>query len=76
VGKTVVSSQMIDRVTVKLRRKLYEVPVGFKWFVDGLLDGSCVFCPSGWQCVDDGQGRNHPGLAGGGDHGADGPRSG
>ena len=40
VGKTVVSSQMIDRVTVKLGRKLCEVPVGFKWFVDGLLDGS------------------------------------
>ena len=43
VGKTVVSSQMIDRVTAKLGRKLYEVPVGFKWFVDGLLDGSLVF---------------------------------
>jgi len=40
VGKTVVSSQMIDRVTAKLGRKLYEVPVGFKWFVDGLLNGS------------------------------------
>ena len=40
VGKTVVSSAMIDRVTAKLGRKLYEVPVGFKWFVDGLLDGS------------------------------------
>ncbi len=40
VGKTVVSSQMIDRVTAKLGRKLYEAPVGFKWFVDGLLDGS------------------------------------
>ncbi|MGZ6195508.1 MAG: phosphoglucomutase (alpha-D-glucose-1,6-bisphosphate-dependent) [Candidatus Binataceae bacterium] len=43
VGKTVVSSQMIDRVTAKLGRKLYEVPVGFKWFVDGLLDGSLGF---------------------------------
>jgi len=43
VGKTVVSSQMIDRVTAKLGRKLYEVPVGFKWFVDGLLDGSIGF---------------------------------
>ena len=43
VGKTVVSSQMIDRVTAKLDRKLYEVPVGFKWFVDGLLDGSLGF---------------------------------
>ncbi len=43
VGKTVVSSQMIDRVTAKVGRKLYEVPVGFKWFVDGLLDGSLGF---------------------------------
>jgi phosphoglucomutase len=43
VGKTVVSSQMIDRVTAKLGRKLYEVPVGFKWFVDGLRDGSLGF---------------------------------
>ena len=43
VGKTVVSSQMIDRVTAKLGRKLSETPVGFKWFVDGLLDGSLAF---------------------------------
>lgn len=43
VGKTVVSSQMIDRVTAKLGRQLYEVPVGFKWFVDGLLGGSLGF---------------------------------
>ncbi len=43
VGKTVVSSLMIDRITRKLERKLYEVPVGFKWFVDGLLDGSLGF---------------------------------
>ena len=43
VGKTVVSSQMIDRVTAKLGRKLFETPVGFKWFVDGLLDGSLGF---------------------------------
>jgi phosphoglucomutase len=43
VGKTLVSSQMIDRVAQKLQRKLYEVPVGFKWFVDGLLDGSLGF---------------------------------
>ncbi len=43
VGKTVVSSSMIDRVTAKLGRKLYEVPVGFKWFVSGLLDGSLGF---------------------------------
>ena len=43
VGKTLVSSQMIDRVTARLGRRLYEVPVGFKWFVDGLLDGSLGF---------------------------------
>ena len=43
VGKTVVSSQMIDRVAARLGRKLYEVPVGFKWFVEGLLDGSLGF---------------------------------
>jgi phosphoglucomutase len=43
VGKTVVSSQMIDRVAARLGRKLFEVPVGFKWFVDGLLDGSLGF---------------------------------
>ena len=43
VGKTVVSSQMIDRVAAKLGRRLYEVPVGFKWFVEGLLDGSLGF---------------------------------
>jgi phosphoglucomutase len=44
VGKTVVSSGMIDRVTAKLGRRLYEVPVGFKWFVGGLYDGSLGFC--------------------------------
>jgi phosphoglucomutase len=43
VGKTLVSSQMIDRVAARLGRKLYEVPVGFKWFVGGLLDGSLAF---------------------------------
>ncbi|HSK52611.1 MAG TPA: phosphoglucomutase (alpha-D-glucose-1,6-bisphosphate-dependent) [Clostridia bacterium] len=43
VGKTLVSSAMIDRVTADLRRRLLEVPVGFKWFVDGLLDGSVGF---------------------------------
>ena len=43
VGKTVVSSSMIDRVAEKLGRRLHEVPVGFKWFVDGLLDGSLGF---------------------------------
>ena len=44
VGKTVVSSRMIDLVTAKLGRRLYEVPVGFKWFVDGLHNGSLGFC--------------------------------
>jgi phosphoglucomutase len=43
VGKTLVSSSMIDRVAEKLGRRLAEVPVGFKWFVDGLLDGSLGF---------------------------------
>jgi phosphoglucomutase len=43
VGKTLVSSSMIDRVTEGLGRRLYEVPVGFKWFVPGLLDGSIGF---------------------------------
>jgi phosphoglucomutase len=43
VGKTVVSSSIIDRVTAKIGRTLYEVPVGFKWFVDGLVDGSLGF---------------------------------
>jgi phosphoglucomutase len=43
VGKTVVSSGMIDRVAARLGRKLVEVPVGFKWFVPGLLDGSLGF---------------------------------
>jgi len=43
VGKTMVSSSMIDRVTASLGRRLLEVPVGFKWFVPGLLDGSAGF---------------------------------
>ena len=43
VGKTLVSSSLIDRVVEQLGRRLYEVPVGFKWFVPGLLDGSCCF---------------------------------
>src|ERR1700757_2712854 len=43
VGKTVVSSSIIDKVVRKLGRRLVEVPVGFKWFVEGLLDGSCGF---------------------------------
>ena len=43
IGKTVVSSSMIDKVVANLGRRLYEVPVGFKWFVAGLFDGSCCF---------------------------------
>lgn len=43
VGKTLVSSSMIDRVAARLKRKLVEVPVGFKWFVEGLIDGSLGF---------------------------------
>src|SRR5207253_5216251 len=43
VGKTLVSSSMIDRVVQKLGRRLCEVPVGFKWFTPGLFDGSCCF---------------------------------
>lgn len=43
IGKTVVSTSLIDRVATKLNRKLYEVPVGFKWFASGLLDGLLGF---------------------------------
>jgi phosphoglucomutase len=43
IGKTIVSSSLIDRVAAQLGRRLHEVPVGFKWFVDGLLDGSLGF---------------------------------
>jgi len=43
VGKTLVSSSLIDRVVDKLGRRIHEVPVGFKWFVSGLIDGSCCF---------------------------------
>ena len=43
IGKTVVSSSIINRISEKLGRRLYEVPVGFKWFVDGLFDGSLGF---------------------------------
>jgi phosphoglucomutase len=43
IGKTLVSSSMQDRIADALGRRLYEVPVGFKWFVDGLLDGSVAF---------------------------------
>jgi len=43
IGKTLVSSSMQDRLAASLGRRLYEVPVGFKWFVEGLLDGSVAF---------------------------------
>jgi phosphoglucomutase len=43
IGKTLVSSAMIDRVAHKIGRRVYEVPVGFKWFVSGLFDGTCCF---------------------------------
>ncbi len=43
VGKTLVSSSLIDRVVERLGQRLWEVPVGFKWFVPGLVDGSCCF---------------------------------
>src|SRR4029453_16230715 len=43
IGKTLVSSSMIDRVASDLGRRVLEVPVGFKWFVSGLFDGSCCF---------------------------------
>ncbi len=49
VGKTVVSSRMIDRIIGKRRRKLYGVPVGFKWFVEGLLGDPLGF--HGWTAV-------------------------
>ena len=62
VGKTVVSSSMIDRVVNSLGRQLSETPVGFKWFVSGLFDGSCCFggeergrepAAARWHRVDD-----------------------
>jgi phosphoglucomutase len=78
VGKTVVSSGLIDRVVHRLGRRLLEVPVGFKWFVQGLFDGTCcfggeesaggeLFAPRG-RHLDDRQGRSDPGLACRGDH--------
>ena len=64
---------MIDRVAAQLGRRLYEVPVGFKWFVDGLLDGSlgfggeesagASFLRRDGTRLDDRQGRHHPGAA-------------
>lgn len=57
VGKTLVSSSMIDRVSTKIKRPLYEVPVGFKWFVEGLLNGSLGFggeesAGASFECMD------------------------
>ncbi len=43
IGKTVVTTQLIDRIAAKMGRKVYDVPVGFKWFVDGLIDSSLCF---------------------------------
>lgn len=77
VGKTLVSSSLIDRVVASLGRELYEVPVGFKWFVPGLIDSSvgfggeesaaCLVPAPRRVRVDHGQGRDHPGAAGLGD---------
>ena len=81
VGKTMVSSSVIDRVADDCGRRLLEVPVGFKWFVPGLLDGSVGF--GGEESagasfllprrpgVDHRQGRHHPRPAGGRDHRGD-----
>ncbi len=81
IGKTLVSSSMIDRVAASLGRRLLEVPVGFKWFVPGLLDGSVGFRRRGERRsllpaprrhgVDDGQGRPAARPAGLGDPGRD-----
>ena len=78
VGKTLVSSQMIDRVTAQLGRKLYEVPVGFKWFVEWPARWFAwlwwrgkrrrIFRPIGWRRLDHGQGWNDSSLARSGDH--------
>jgi phosphoglucomutase len=69
VGKTAVSSAMIDRVAAKLGRKLIEVPVGFKWFSAGLIDGSLGFVPEArWIGVDHRQGRADHGSVGRRDH--------
>ena len=78
VGKTLVSSSMIDRVAAGLGRQLYEVPVGFKWFVDGLIDGTigfggeesagASFLRRDGQRLDDRQGRDPAVPAGVRDH--------
>ena len=86
VGKTLVSSSIIDRVAAALGRRLVEVPVGFKWFVDGLFDGSLGFWrrgerggefpADGWKGVVYRQGWDHFELAGRGDYRGDGQGSG
>ena len=85
VGKTVVSSAMIDRVAARLGRPLYEVPVGFKWFVAGLLDGRLGIWRRGKRRrlvprlrrrrVEHRQGRDRAGAAVRRDHRAHRPRS-
>ncbi len=75
IGKTIVSSSIIDRVAKKLNRKLVETPVGFKWFVEGLGTGGIWLCRRGKRRrlvpearrlgVDHRQGRHHHGIAGG-----------
>ena len=83
VGKTLVSSALIDRVVAELGRELLEVPVGFKWFAPGLYDGSCCF--GGEESAGASFLRRDGGVwttdkdgtparpARGGDHGGDGP---
>ena len=81
IGKTLVSSSMIDRVAASIGRELVEVPVGFKWFVPGLIDGSfgfggeesagASFLRTRRLGLDHRQGRHHPGAAGLGDPGED-----
>ena len=85
IGKTVVSSQMIDRVTAKLRPEALRGAGGLQVVrgrlarrvagLRGRRERRGVLCPSGWHRVDDGQGWHRAGVARGGDHRADGPRS-
>lgn len=85
VGKTLVSSSIIDRVAQDLGRRLLEVPVGFKWFVEGLLDGSLGFgggrergrlvSEEGWRPLEHGQRWTYYGPAVGRDDGEAGTRS-
>ena len=78
IGKTVVSSAILDRVAAALNRKLFEVPVGFKWFVGGLLNSitrvrrrgerRAELPPPQWVRLVHGQGRHHRRPACGGNH--------